>query len=124
MAIKKIDLGWITVKDIQKSKEFFTKKVGLTLDTKGSNEEHNWLELAGPQGGTVLGVCTPYEDCKPGQNAVMVFTVDDIVQTKKEMEARGVTFEGDIMELSDNVKLATFVDPDGNKFQLAEDMRK
>jgi predicted enzyme related to lactoylglutathione lyase len=117
MAIKKIELGWVTTGNIEVSKEFFTKKLGLTVNV--NDEQHGWMEFAAKDGGAIVGVCMPMGQEKPGQNAIMVFTVDDIVATKKELEARGVTFVGDIMDLP-QVKLATFIDPDGNKFQLAQ----
>lgn len=121
MAIKKTELCWIVTVDVKKSRKFFTDTLGLKLNV--NDEEHSWLELTGKEGGAMLGVCGPFFNEKPGQNAVPVFTVDDIIKTKKELEAKGVKFVGDIMELQD-VKLATFVDPDGNKFQLAENIKK
>lgn len=118
MAIKKIELGWVTTGNFQASKAFFTEKLGLQLTV--NDEKNGWMELVNKEGGTTLGVCTPMGDEKPGQNAIMVFTVTDIVATKKELEAKGVTFVSPIIDLV-HVKLATFVDPDGNRFQLAED---
>lgn len=119
MAIKKIELGWITTADIKTSKDFFTNKLGLKINV--NDEQHGWMELTGKEDGAVLGVCTPMGQDKPGQNAVMVFTVDDIVTTKKELEDKGVKFVSEIIDLP-NVRLATFVDPDGNKFQLAQNI--
>jgi predicted enzyme related to lactoylglutathione lyase len=49
-------------------------------------------------------------------------TVDNIVATKKELEAKGVTFIDEIMEIAGHVKMVTFTDPDGNKFQLVEEL--
>lgn len=118
MAIKKIELGWVTTGNFRASQEFFTQKLGLQLTV--NDEQHGWMELISKEGGTTLGICTPMGDEKPGQNAVMVFTVTDIEATKKELEAKGVTFVSPIIDLT-QVKLATFVDPDGNRFQLAED---
>jgi len=122
MIVKKIDLAWITVSDYAKTKKFFTE----TLDLKISSDsaEYGWAELKGPQGAT-LGIAQEnpqYGSEKAGHNAVLVFTVEDIVAAKKELEAKGVKFEGDIMEVPGHVKLATFIDLDGNKFQLAQEL--
>ena len=125
MAVKKIALSWVTVADIEKAKAFFHDKCGLEV-TGGSAPEYGWLELVGKEGGMTLGVGKANADCqgKAGVNAVVTMLVDDIVKTKKEMEAKGVVFIGDIMEVPGHVKMATFVDPDNNTFQLVEEIEK
>lgn len=120
MKVKKINLAWIVVSDINKSRKFFTDTVGLTESMFDQN--FGWLELKGLEDSTSLGVCGEYQGEKAGQNAVVTFTVDDLVEAKKELEQKGVKFIGEIMEVLGDVKLATFVDPDGNKFQLVEQL--
>ena len=124
MAIKRIDLSWIIASDLKKSKDFFTNTLGLKIHS--SSDEYNWLEVGGKDGGCALGIGqqSDYQpDDKPGQNAVITFTVDDIVETKKELESKGVKID-DIMVIEGHVKLASFTDFDGNKFQLAECLSK
>ena len=120
MTVKAINLAWISVSHFKKSEKFFTDVVGLKVDT--SNEDgYEWAELRGHEGGAVLGVgviTNPNEPVKPGNNAVVTFTVDDIVKKKAEMEKMGVLFIGDIIEIPGHVKMAFFKDPDGNIFQL------
>ncbi len=120
MAIKSIGLAWISTADIKKAKAFFTDKLGLQVTTDSA--EYGWLELEGKDGGMTLGVgaSTPENPVKAGHNAVVTFTVDDIVATKKDMESKGVAFMGGIEEIPGHVKLATFADEDGNVFQLAQ----
>ena len=55
-------------------------------------------------------------------NAVLAMTVDDIVAAKKELEGKKVSFIGDIIEVPGYVKMATFADPDGNIFQLVQEL--
>ena len=57
---------------------------------------------------------------KPGNNSVVTLTVTDIVESKAELEAKGVKFFGDIIEVPGHVKMATFADPDNNVFQLVQ----
>ena len=138
MAIKGINLIWIIVSDIEKSEKFFTQTLGLKV--KSSSKEHGWLELIGNEGGTILGVgqahaknccgdeekCSPQEEgcCGgkqgPGDNAIVTLDTDDIVQTKKDLEAKKVEFISEIEEVPGHVKLAMFVDPDGNLFQIVQ----
>lgn len=123
MSIRRSDLSWITVSDLDKAKKFFVEKLGMNLKTEDST--FGWLEFSGSQeGGSVLGVGRDdaHNPVKPGHNAIMTFKVDDIVKTKEDCEAKGVSFLGPIMEVPGHVKLVFFVDEDGNKFQLVQDV--
>jgi predicted enzyme related to lactoylglutathione lyase len=126
MAIKRIDLAWITVSDIKKAQKFFVDTLGLGQEN--FTPEHNWLEVKGKLGGMGLGVGATADaesehfTMKPGQNAVVTFTVDDIVKTMKELQAKGVKFIDEIMEVPGHVKMVSFVDSDNNMFQLVEDI--
>ncbi len=124
MAIKRIDLAWVTVSDFERSKKFFVETLGLTVLC--SEDEQGWLELVGEDGGAMLGVgkAAPDGADRPGQNGVITFTVDNIVKTKNHLEAHGVDFIGEIIEVPGHVKLVFFTDPDGNKYQLVEDMEE
>jgi len=125
MSIKKISLCWVNVSDIERAKKFFKDSCGLEL-TADSSVEHGWLEFIGVEGGTSLGVAKSSNENQDdvGTNAVITMTVDDLVATKRTMEQKGVAFIGDIMEVPGHVKLATFVDPDNNTFQLVEEIRE
>jgi len=123
MSIRRSDLAWITVSDIEKAKKFFVDKLGMKLNVEDAT--YGWLELSGSEeGGAVLGVgCDDEQNpVKPGHNAIMTFSVDDIVKTKEELEKKGVAFLSPIMKIPGHVKLVLFADEDGNKFQLVEDM--
>lgn len=122
MAIRKIELGWITVSDFAQSKKFFVETLGL--DVFSGCDEYTWLEVRGKDGGMLLGVGGSGEGCglQPGQNAVMTMTVDDIIATRTELEAKGVKFISDVIEVPNIVKMAMFVDLDGNKFQLVQNL--
>jgi len=122
MAIKKISLCWVTVSDMEKSKKFFIEQCGLKFSSGAP--EHGWMEVVGQEGGMLLGVgqANPEYDAKAGVNAVVTMTVDDIVASKKEMEAKGVQFIGDIMEVPGHVKMVTFVDSDNNTYQLVQEL--
>lgn len=122
MTIKRSDLSWITVSDIQKAKKFFTEVIGLELRT--DTPEYGWIELMPKDGGSALGIgqFNPNygKEVLPGQNAIVTFTVDDIVKTKAEFEKNGVKLLGDIVEVPGHVKMLFFTDHDGNKFQVCQ----
>ena len=125
MKIKRIDLAWVSVSDGAKAKKFFGETLGLTqtVDTP----EYNWSEFSGNEGGSLLGVAhmtssDPAMHDAPGSNAVVTFTVDDILESKKELQTKGVTIIGDIIEVPGHVKMLTFADFDDNVFQLVENI--
>jgi predicted enzyme related to lactoylglutathione lyase len=128
MNIKRMDLAWISVKDIQQSQKFFGETLGLTITS--STPEYGWLEVMAKEGGCLLGIGQGSESdadespVKPGSNAVLTMTVDDIVAAKKELEGKSVRVIGDIIEVPGHVKMITFADPDGNIFQLVQDLSK
>jgi hypothetical protein len=48
--------------------------------------------------------------------------VADIDVARKHLESKDVRFDGDTYEIEGMVKLATFYDPDGNSFMLAQSL--
>ncbi len=124
--IKKMELSWITVSDLEKAKKFYTEVLGLKV--KQYTKEYNWLEVIGHDGGMILGICQEQKGPetgtgKAGSSAVVTMVVDDLLAKKKELEAQGVKFGG-IQEIPNEVKLASFTDTDGNRFQLVQVLRK
>lgn len=118
--VSDISMAWVVVKDIEASIRFYTEVVGLKLAEHC--KEYGWAELVAINGGARLGlaqVCER-EPMNPGQNAVVGLTVGDILKAKERLAKGKTNFVGDIMEVPGVVKLQTFTDPDGNKFQLAE----
>lgn len=56
--------------------------------------------------------------------ATLTFSVEDIEAARAWLESKGVKFDGDTQEIPGLVKLATFFDPDGNTFMLAESLQE
>jgi predicted enzyme related to lactoylglutathione lyase len=122
MVVKSSELSWLVVANLKQAVEFYTKTLGLKL--LNMTEEHGWAELQGKEGGTMIGLCQT-SDCsplKPGNNAVMTFTVSDMDQARKELQARGLTLVGPVVEVPGHVKMQDFVDPDNNRFQLVQQL--
>lgn len=124
--IKSIDLSWIVVSDIKKATSYFTDVIGLKVTQ--SSIDQGWVELAGHNGGTVLGLAQAQTDSltpiPAGGNAVVTFTVENISKTKDELVKKGVKMLGDVLEVPGHVKLQFFADQDGNRFQLVQDLSR
>ena len=124
MAIKSTNLSWIIVSDIKKAKEFYVDKLGLILEEE--NTIYPWLELRASDSSYRLGVAQENKEFgeKAGINAIMTFDVDDILLEIDKLKNEGVVFTDSIMEVPGHVKMISFIDADGNKFQLCEMLNK
>ncbi len=120
MVIKSSELCWLVVADLKKAVEFYTKTLGLKLLSMA--EEFGWAELQGKDGGAMIGLCQACAEMplKAGSNAVMTFSVNDMDQARKELQAKGLRLVGDVIEVPGHVKMQDFVDLDNNRFQLVQ----
>jgi predicted enzyme related to lactoylglutathione lyase len=121
MNLKSMDLAWIPVNDLKKAVKFYTETVGLKL--KELDEQFGWAELEGNNGGARIGISqmNPSEnEVRPGQNAVLTFTVHSLEKAISDLLAKGAKLIGDVQEVPGHVKLQTVFDVDGNRFQLVE----
>lgn len=108
----------------------FKKSVGWYKDVLGCEpvyviDEMGWGEFTSPVGGVTFGLGTQQagEPVATGGGATIGLNVADIVAARSELEAKGVTFDGPNDELPGLVILATFRDPDGNAFMLAQSLQ-
>jgi len=112
----------VTVSDFKRAAEWYTSKLGLqnvyTVDEVG------WGEFTSPVTGVTIGLSTarPGESVVRDGGATITFGVLDIDAARAELESKGVPFDGPTDELPGMVKLATFRDPDGNAFMLAQSL--
>lgn len=109
----------IQVSDMNKSIEWYTTNLGFQLLYKV--DEIGWCELASNVPGTQIGL-SQVEKTQASSSCVPTFAVKDIAAARKQLESRGVRFDGDTITLEGLVKLATFFDPDGNAFMFSQSL--
>ena len=81
--------------------------------------EYGWAEIETPVPGLSIGL-GQVEDVG-GQGAITpTFRVVDIDAARRHLEGSGVRFDGETSEVPGMVRLATFYDPDGNPWMLAQ----
>ena len=110
MQIEKLDFVGVPSTDAERSKAFYVDTLGLRQD--GQNEF--WV------GETCFGVWEPTSfgmEFAPQQNGHLALHVDDVAEARKELEAKGVEFQGDILDTG-VCHMAFFTDPDGNDLML------
>jgi len=116
----------LPVKDLNRAREFYEKKLGLK--PMGARQDGKFL-FAGGDGGTLA--LFPKPEGTKAEHTAVSFLVKDIAREIKELEARGVVFEDyDFPGLKTenhvcvlgSEKAAWFKDTEGNYLCLHEDI--
>jgi len=107
------------VSDMAKTIEWCTDKLGFELLYK--MDEMGWCEMQTHIEGVRVGF-SQVEDLEVKGGATLTWGVNDIAAARKELEGKGVRFDGETMTFPGMVSLATFFDPDGNKYMLFQNL--
>jgi catechol 2,3-dioxygenase-like lactoylglutathione lyase family enzyme len=112
MMITKLDFVGIPSQDAERSRAFYVDTLGLRPDERSRSEV--WA------GDTCFGIWEPARfgmEFAPQKNAHPALHVDDVAAARAELEGKGVTFGGDILDTG-ACHMAFFTDPDGNDLML------
>ena len=119
--IKNICNVFIFVKDQNKAKEFWSKKMGFKIKEDIQIEgKYTWTEVI-PQEGTTSLVLYPKSlrtDSKKSYKEITFFT-DDIQSTYNELSSKGVKFLREPLDTGYGI-FTEFNDDDGNIFSLKQ----
>jgi predicted enzyme related to lactoylglutathione lyase len=110
--ISKVDTVGVPSQDTKRSRQFYVETLGLRPD------EHAWNEFW--IGETCFAIWEPARfggEFEPQKNGIALLHVDDVAGARSELEAKGVTFVGEMFD-SGVCHMATFTDPDGNHLVL------
>ncbi len=109
-----------SVTDRAKTAQWYEEHLGFK--ELFSAEDAGWTELSTNTPGVTIGLGDAGE-VKPA-NTMPVFGVADFDASRTALEAAGVKFDGDTIEVEGMVKVAGFFDPDGNGLMIAQDLSK
>ena len=112
----------ITVSDFKRAAQWYTGILGF--QPLYAVEEIGWGEFTSPLTGANIGLSQSMtgEPVSQSGGATITFGVLDIDAARAELEGKGVAFDGPTNDLPGLVRLATFRDPDGNAFMLAQSL--
>lgn len=112
----------ITVSNFKASSEWYTSILGF--EPLYAVEEIGWGEFTSPLTGANIGLSQSMtgEPVAKDGGATITFGVLDIDAARAELEGKGVPFDGPTQDIPGMVRLATFRDPDGNAFMLAQSL--
>jgi len=109
MRVERTDFVSVLTQDIKRAKQFYTETLGLEIESEGESD----MEFGCGQ--VTLDV---FEPSSIGQEfapspAGIALRVDDVDETRAELEAKGVQFDGETL-VTEVCRMAFFKDPDGN----------
>jgi catechol 2,3-dioxygenase-like lactoylglutathione lyase family enzyme len=110
----------VGVSNLEEAIQWYRDLLGFELVYK--LDEYGWCEVQSPLTGVSVGLGQSESPKVTG--AVPTWTVKDIQAARAHLESNGVRFDGDTHEIEGMVKLATFYDPDGNPWMLAERLQQ
>ena len=106
----------VNVSSFEASVEWYREALGFEVLYR--LDQYGWGEVRTPWGGVTIGLSQTEELTHGG--TVPTFGVKDIVAARAHLESLGTKFDGDTYEIPGMVRLATFYDPDGNAWMLAQ----
>ena len=108
----------VGVSDFDTALDWYRDNLGFELVYK--LDDYGWGEVRTPFGADVTIGLGQTEEVKPG-STVPTFGVKDIDAARAHLEGNGVKID-ETSEVPGMVKLATFYDPDGNPWMLAQSL--
>jgi catechol 2,3-dioxygenase-like lactoylglutathione lyase family enzyme len=117
--IKRIKFVGVPVTDQQRALDFYTKALGFRVVTdQPFDDNQRWIELGIGRSSSGLTLFTPKgQEDRIGSFTGISFLADDVMETWRELAAKGVTFIQEPKQ-ADWGTAAIFADPDGNQFVL------
>lgn len=114
MIVERTDFVSVPVTDVERATEFYRDTLGLQQVSEAGWPEFQLgenvsLYLIDP---TNIG-----QEFTAPHTAHIALRVPDVGETRKELEGRGVEFDGDVLDTG-VCHMAFFKDPDGNQLML------
>jgi predicted enzyme related to lactoylglutathione lyase len=109
----------VSVSDLDRAIAWYRDALGFEVE--GRSDEIGWAELTTPYPGVTLGLARADEGFRVG-GTTPTFGVRDLDAARARLERRGTRFDGETVVYEGMVKLASFYDPDGNAFMLAQNL--
>jgi predicted enzyme related to lactoylglutathione lyase len=113
------DSFWFKTKNLEESKEFYEKTLGLSLKPNFDEKGIVAFNVGNEETLLMLADLNTF----PKAKTAMWFIVDDVEDEYKRLKEKGVNFLYEPFEV-DNGMAAEFEDPSGNKLGIADYKKK
>ena len=114
MIVERTDFVSVPVTDLKRSTAFYRDTVGLPQISEGGWPE---FQLGENVSLYLLDPTNIGQEFKGPHTSPLALRVADVAEARRDLEAKGVVFEGDIFD-SSVCHMAFFADPDGNALML------
>ena len=114
MIVERTDFVSVPVRDLEKSTAWYREALGLPQVSKGGWPE---FQLGENVSLYLIDLTKVGREFTEPHTAYIALRVRDVEDARKELEGRGIEFEGDIFD-SGVCRMAFFADPDGNALML------
>jgi catechol 2,3-dioxygenase-like lactoylglutathione lyase family enzyme len=115
LIVERTDFVSVPVTDMDRAKQFYGETLGLPpVSVAGGFPEYQLGENVSVY---LVNMDAVGSSFTAPHTANIALRVADVAETRKELEAKGVEFEGDILDTT-VCHMAFFRDPDGNAFML------
>lgn len=113
----------IPVGDVERARDFYTTVLGfdVRLDVPYGDGKH-WIELAPPGATTSIALSPPGPGHAPGVDTGIRFVTADVEADHRDLKARGVDVDPEIMRWPGSPPMFQLRDTDGNLLRVVQDV--
>ena len=114
-----LELVLIPVSDVDRSKAFYTEKIGFHADHDHRvSESLRFVQLTPPGSACSIAIGEGLTDMEPGSIKALLMKVEDVRAAREELLARGA----EVSEVDEQMwgSFVYFSDPDGNTWSLQQ----
>ena len=117
MIVEHVDFWTVPVTDMERSKQFYGETLGLTRVEHAEEQGFPEYKLGDNDFLYLLSLESIGGAFRGPHDAGFALRVPDVAEAKAELEAKGVTFNGDVLDTG-VCHMAFLADPDGNQIVL------
>jgi catechol 2,3-dioxygenase-like lactoylglutathione lyase family enzyme len=114
LIVEHVDFWAVPVTDMERSKQFYGETLGLPQTSDGGFPE---FKLGDNGFLYLLSLESIGSEFRAPHDAGFAMRVADVHEARKELEAKGVQFRGEVLDTG-VCHMAFFADPDGNQLVL------
>lgn len=114
MIVERTDFISVPVTDMERATRFYRDTLGLPQVSEQGFPE---FQLGDNVSVYLLDMSKVGSSWQGPHTAHVALRVSDVAEARRELEAKGVDFDGDILD-TNVCHMAFFKDPDGNQFML------
>jgi catechol 2,3-dioxygenase-like lactoylglutathione lyase family enzyme len=118
-AVQEVTVISVPVSDEDRARDFFVDKLGFDLVSDTVAEGLHWVQVRPRGSSTSLSLVNWFPSMPAGSLKGLVLGTADVQAAYRTLSERGVEFEHEPQEAFWGI-YATFSDPDGNSFVLAQ----